>query len=136
MAHASWLLGPQPTATLEPVSEADGPVALPNPKQVAALRDFIHGRSYQASAATLRLPDDPPLVAGSPLARTSEVNQSLFGLVTKLSQSLLAELRAEEPAPISEILWRLLLQAAKPWRDDPDLPEDVREAVAKVDEAQ
>ena len=117
------------------MSEAAIPAALPSPKQVAALRDFIHSRSYQAIAATLRLPDDPPLPAGSPLARTSEVNQSLFDLVAKLSQSLLMDLRAEEPSPISDTLWRLLLQAAKPWRNDPDLPAGVREAVANVDEA-
>lgn len=32
---------------------------------MAALRSFVDGRTYDAAGATIRLPDDPPLVPGS-----------------------------------------------------------------------
>ena len=96
-------------ATLGGVTNLDGP-GLPHPGQVAALRDFIDGRTYAAVGATVRLPDDPPLAAGSGLARAKEVSGAFFSLVARLAELLQAELRAEVPGEVAAVLWELMLR--------------------------
>ncbi|GAA3043773.1 hypothetical protein GCM10017562_75390 [Streptomyces roseofulvus] len=100
---------------------------LPTWEQVAALRDFIHGRTYAAAATTIRLNGEPPPAPGSALARVSEVNGALYEVTSQLCRRLYGELENAAPGPVVDASWDALLTITAAWRDDPELPAWVSE---------
>ena len=109
--------------------DPDSP-ALPSPQQVAALRNFIDGRTYAALGATIRLPDDPPVAPGSGLARAKEVSGAFFSLVARLAELLQAELGSGDREEVAAVLWELMLRSARPWAEEPGLSDDLRAAIS------
>ncbi|MFD7609189.1 hypothetical protein ACFWAN_54395 [Streptomyces mirabilis] len=101
--------------------------SLPTWDQVVALRDFIHGRTYAAAAPTIRLNGEPPHAPGSDLARVAEVNQSLYQVTSHLCSRLYAELGTGHPGPAAEASWEALISISAAWREDPELPEGMKE---------
>ena len=108
-------------------SAASAQRSLPTWDQVAALRDFIHGRTYAAAAPTIRLNGEPPHAPGSDLARVAEVNQALYQVTSHLCSKLYAELEAGSPGPLAAASWEAIVSIAEVWREDPELPDWVRE---------
>ncbi|MEV6250683.1 hypothetical protein AB0M38_31605 [Streptomyces sp. NPDC051742] len=108
---------------------ASAPVqrSLPTWDQVVALRDFIHGRTYAAAVPTIRLNAEPPHAPGSALARVAEVNGALYEVTSHLCGRLYGELATGRPGPIAEASWEALISITTAWREDPELPEDMRE---------
>ncbi|MGW4271058.1 hypothetical protein ACWEGQ_01500 [Streptomyces seoulensis] len=95
---------------------------LPTRDQVAALRDFIDGRTYAAAAPTIRLNGEPPHVPGSALARVAEVNGALYDVTSHVCRRLYDELKSGHPGPIAQASWDALLTITAAWREDPELP--------------
>jgi hypothetical protein len=101
--------------------------SLPTWDQVVTLRDFIHGRAYAAAAPTIRLNGEPPHAPGSDLARVAEVNQALYQVTSHLCSRLYAELEAGGRGSVAEASWEALLSISEAWREDPELPDWMRE---------
>ncbi|WP_053846125.1 hypothetical protein [Streptomyces sp. NRRL B-24085] len=95
---------------------------LPTRDQVAALRDFIDGRTYAAAAVTIRLKGEPPHAPGSALARVAEVNGALYDVTCRLYRRLYEQLDSGHPGPVAQASWDALLTIAAAWREDPELP--------------
>ncbi|WP_085214341.1 hypothetical protein [Streptomyces sp. Amel2xC10] len=106
---------------------ASGQGSLPMWDQVAALRDFIHGRTYAAAVPTIRLNGEPPHAPDSALARVAEVNQALYQVTSHLCSRLYAELETGRPGPLAKASWQALVSIAEVWREDPELPDWVSE---------
>ncbi|MFE1907669.1 hypothetical protein ACFW96_28940 [Streptomyces gardneri] len=100
---------------------------LPTWDQVAALRDFINGRTYAAAAPTIRLSGEPPHTPGSALARVAEVNGALYEITSFLCRRLYDELEAGRPGSIAGTLWDALLTVTAAWHEDPELPAWVKD---------
>ncbi|MEU0597492.1 hypothetical protein ABZ484_04430 [Streptomyces sp. NPDC006393] len=96
--------------------------SLPTWDQVAALRDFIDGRTYAAAVPTIRLNGEPPHVPNSALARVAQVNGALYEVTSHLCRRLYDELESGHPGPIAQASWDALLTITAAWRDDPELP--------------
>ncbi|MEY9988539.1 hypothetical protein ABIE67_000571 [Streptomyces sp. V4I8] len=104
--------------------------SLPTWNQVAALRDFIHGRTYAAAAPTIRLNGEPPHAPDSDLARVAEVNEGLYQVTSHLCSCLYAELETGRPGPLAAASLEALISIAEVWREDPELPVWMRELLA------
>ncbi|MGW0842676.1 hypothetical protein ACWD26_21425 [Streptomyces sp. NPDC002787] len=100
---------------------------LPTRDQVIALRDFVHGRIYAAVALTIRVDGEPPHAPGSDLARVSEAGQALHRVTSHLCGRLLDELATGRAGPVAEASWESLVSIIEAWREDPDLPEGMKE---------
>ncbi|MFD9468443.1 hypothetical protein OG590_39595 (plasmid) [Streptomyces goshikiensis] len=101
--------------------------SLPTWDQVVVLRDFIHARTYAAAVPTIRLNGEPPHGPGSPLARVAEVNGALYEVTSHLCSRLYAELATGRPGSIADVSWAALASIAAAWREDPELPDWMRE---------
>ncbi|MFC8717889.1 hypothetical protein [Kitasatospora sp. NPDC057198] len=108
--------------------ESDRPQpSLPRWDQVVALRDFIHGRTYAAAAATIRLNGEPPHAPGSAWVRVAEVNGALYEVTSHLCRRLHAELATGRSGSVAEESWAALASIAAAWREDPELPGGIVE---------
>ncbi|MEU7297678.1 hypothetical protein AB0A76_31530 [Streptomyces exfoliatus] len=96
--------------------------SLPTWDQVAALRNFIDGRTYAAAAPTIRLNGEPPHAPASGLARVAEVNGALYAVTCHLCRQLYDELESGRPGPVAHASWDALLTITATWREDPELP--------------
>ncbi|HET6353486.1 hypothetical protein [Streptomyces sp.] len=57
----------------------------------------------------------------------AEVNGALYEVTSHLCSRLYAELATDRPGPIAEASWEALISITSAWREDPELPEGMRE---------